>query len=129
MKNLVLSTVFLLAGAAAVAQNPKVIDDPHAQQRTVGDFHGIQIGGGFELYLTQSDQEAVAVSASDREYRDRIVTALSAAAASREEWRFWGVQLPIALCVAAGLCGAAGLRNLRRLRRSADRSAAFAGSL
>jgi hypothetical protein len=74
MKIFTLVSVFLLAGVMAMAQNPKVINDPHAQKRTVGDFHGIQIGGGIDLYLNQGGDEAVAVSASDVEYRDRIVT-------------------------------------------------------
>jgi hypothetical protein len=74
MKNFTLITAFMLAGVAAMAQNPKVINDPNAQKRTVGDFHGIAIHSGIDLYLSQGGDEAVAVSASDPEYRDRIVT-------------------------------------------------------
>jgi hypothetical protein len=74
MKIQVVLTVFMLAGVAAFAQNSKVINDPNAQKRSVGDFHAIRIGGGIELYLSQGGEEAVAVSASDPEVRDRIVT-------------------------------------------------------
>jgi hypothetical protein len=74
MKNFTLIAALLFVGVMAVAQEPKVINDPNAQKRTVGDFHGIQIGGGIDLYLNQGGEEAVAVSATDREYRDRIVT-------------------------------------------------------
>ena len=74
MKNFTLLGFFILAGLVAVAQNPKVINDPNAQKRTVSSFHGVQIGGGIDLYLSQGGDEAVAVSASDPEYRDRIVT-------------------------------------------------------
>jgi curli biogenesis system outer membrane secretion channel CsgG len=74
MKNFTLLAVFILAGVAAVAQNPKVINDPNAQKRTASGFHGVQISSGIDLYLSQSSDEAVAVSASDPEYRDRIVT-------------------------------------------------------
>ncbi len=74
MKNLTLLTVFMLAGLLAFAQDSKVINDPNAQKRSVGDFHGIRIGGGIDLFLTQGSEEAVAVSANDKEYRDRIVT-------------------------------------------------------
>lgn len=74
MKNLALLTVVLLAAMGVSAQNPKVINDPNAQRRTVGDFHGIQVGGGFEVYLSQGADEAVAVSADDPEIRSRIVT-------------------------------------------------------
>lgn len=74
MKIQVLLTVSMLAGMLAFAQDPKVINDPNAQKRSVGDFHAIRIGGGIDLYLSQGSEEAVAVSASDLEYRDRIVT-------------------------------------------------------
>jgi hypothetical protein len=74
MKSITLLTVLALAGIAAFGQNPKVINDPNAQKRTVGDFHGIKVSGGIELYLTQGDEEAVAVSASDPEFRDRLKT-------------------------------------------------------
>jgi hypothetical protein len=74
MKILALLTVSMLAGSLAFSQDSKVINDPNAQKRSVGDFHGIKIGGGIDLYLTQGTEEAVAVSASDPEYRDRIVT-------------------------------------------------------
>ena len=74
MKNFTLLSVFTLAGVMAVAQNPKVITDPNAQKRTVSSFHGIAIQSGIDLYLNQGGDEAVAVSASDPEYRDRIIT-------------------------------------------------------
>jgi hypothetical protein len=74
MKNFTLVTAFILAGAAAVAQSPKVINDPNAQKRTVGDFHGIAIHSGIDLYLNQGGDESVVVSATDPEVRDRIVT-------------------------------------------------------
>lgn len=74
MKNFALVVFIVLAGIGASAQNPKVISDPNAQKRTVGDFHGIRVGGGFEVYLSQGNDEAVAVSADDPEIRNRIVT-------------------------------------------------------
>ncbi|HET6253144.1 MAG TPA: head GIN domain-containing protein [Puia sp.] len=74
MKNCTLLTVFMLAGVLAIAQNPKVINDANAQKRTVSSFHGIAIHSGIDLYLSQGDDEAVAVSASDPEVRGRIVT-------------------------------------------------------
>ena len=74
MKKFALLTVVVLAAVGASAQNPKVINDPRAQKRTVGDFHGIKVGGGFEVYLSQGNDEAVAVSADDPEIRSRIVT-------------------------------------------------------
>ena len=70
--------LLLLAGSilslSACAQNEKVINDANAQKRSIGSFHAIKIEDGVDLYLTQGDQEAVAVSASNDEYRDNIIT-------------------------------------------------------
>lgn len=74
MKKILFLAVSIITGLAAVGQHPDVISDPHAQKRSVGDFHGIRIGGGIELYLTQGGEEAVAVSANDPDYRDRLRT-------------------------------------------------------
>jgi len=52
----------------------KTINDPNAEKRTVGSFHGIEVGTGIELTLTQGAAEEVAVSAAKTEHRDRIVT-------------------------------------------------------
>lgn len=74
MKNLYFLSAMMLVGVAAVAQNPKVINDPNAQKRTVGEFHAVAIHSGIDLYLSQGGDEAVAVSSSDPDVRDRIVT-------------------------------------------------------
>jgi hypothetical protein len=74
MKKFALLTVSILAGLVAFAQNPKVINDPNAQKRSVGDFHGIKVSGGIELFLTQGNEEAVAVSANDPELLARLKT-------------------------------------------------------
>lgn len=74
MKNFTLLTACLLSGAMAIAQNPKIINDPNAQKRTVGEFHGVAVHSGIDLYLSQGGDEAVAVSASDPGDRGRIVT-------------------------------------------------------
>jgi hypothetical protein len=70
-------TIFLLAAffslSAAMAQNT-VIRDPNAQLRQVPDFHSINVSTGIHLYLTQGSEKAVAVSASEPEYRERIQT-------------------------------------------------------
>ena len=59
---------------AAFGQAQKVINDPNAEARKLtGSFEGISVSGGIDLYLSQGD-EAVAVSASKPEHRDRIKT-------------------------------------------------------
>lgn len=53
----------------------KTIRDANAQSRNgLKNFHAVQVSGGIDLYLTQSAEEAVAVSASSNEYRDKIIT-------------------------------------------------------
>lgn len=72
MQKLFLSMFALVMSAALMAQ--KTVNDPNAEKRTVGSFHGIEVGTGIELTLTQGNTEEVAVSASKPEYRERIVT-------------------------------------------------------
>ena len=56
------------------SQAQKIINDPNAEARKLnGSFEGISVGGGIDLYLSMGD-EAVAISASKTEYRDRIKT-------------------------------------------------------
>jgi hypothetical protein len=52
----------------------KVMMDANAQPRNAKAFHAIRISHGIDLYLTQGPDEAVAVSASTPEYRNRIIT-------------------------------------------------------
>ncbi|HLX93400.1 MAG TPA: head GIN domain-containing protein [Puia sp.] len=69
--------MFIIAAsviALAVMAQGKTYNDPNAEVRNVRSFHAIRISSGIRLYLTQGNQEAVAVSASEREYRDRIKT-------------------------------------------------------
>ncbi len=52
----------------------KTVHDANASSREAKNFHAIDIADGVDLYLTQGNEEAVAVSASTDEYRDRIRT-------------------------------------------------------
>jgi phage pi2 protein 07 len=56
------------------AQNEKIISDKNAQSRNVKGFHGIRVSSGIDLYLTQGNEEAVAISATDQGVRERIKT-------------------------------------------------------
>ncbi len=69
--------LFLLLLAAlplALSAQDKVINDPNAQARTIAAFHAIKVSTGIQLILKQGGTDAVAVSASDKEARDRIKT-------------------------------------------------------
>lgn len=65
-------SVLLLTGTLSAQ---KTIRDANAQNRNgLKNFHAVQVSSGIDLYLTQSSEEAVAVSASSEEYRDKIIT-------------------------------------------------------
>ncbi len=73
MKKLFLSFLVLLAiGTTITAQ--KTFDGANAEKRSVSGFHGINVGTGIELVLTNGNSEEVAVGASTAEFRDKIVT-------------------------------------------------------
>lgn len=65
--------LFFLLGTLAVNAQ-KTVHDANATTREVKNFHAIDIADGVDLYLTQGNEEAVAVSASSDEYRNRIRT-------------------------------------------------------
>ncbi len=65
--------IFLLPLTAIIAQE-KVINDKNAQKRSVQGFHGIRVSHGIDLYLSQGNEETVAVSAAEESYRDKIKT-------------------------------------------------------
>jgi len=74
MNKIILSAILLTGSLFSFGQNGKVIEDRNAETRNVKGFHAINVSGGIDLYLTQGNEEAVAVSASELEYRDRIKT-------------------------------------------------------
>jgi hypothetical protein len=73
MKQLFFSLAMVLLAVASRGQKT-IITDPNAQPRAVSGFHAIEVSSAIDLYLSQSDYEAVAVSARETKYRDRIRT-------------------------------------------------------
>src|SRR5882762_5450298 len=73
MKKIYLSLIILAASISAVFAQ-KTINDPNAEKRNVTGFHGVEVGGGIDLYISQGNDETVAVSATETSYRDRIRT-------------------------------------------------------
>jgi hypothetical protein len=71
MKKLFSLLCLLFIACFAFAQ--KTINDPNAEVRKVGSFTGVEVSGGIDLFISAGD-EAVAVSASKPEYRERIRT-------------------------------------------------------
>lgn len=74
MKRIVLFFTFIATAILAQAQNEFVVD-ANAEVRTVsGTFNAIKVSGGIDLYLSQSNEEAVAISASEDKYKAGIKT-------------------------------------------------------
>ncbi|MCW3089289.1 MAG: hypothetical protein JWP81_358 [Ferruginibacter sp.] len=74
MKKYFISAIALLFFLGAGAQKT-IIDDANAEVRKLnGSFNNIVISGGIDLFLSQYDNESVAVSASSDQYRQNIKT-------------------------------------------------------
>lgn len=69
-----ISVLLLLLLPVAMMAQKQVIKDENAAPRTVGSFHAIRVSDAIDLFLSQSDEEALAVSAIKPEFRDRIKT-------------------------------------------------------
>jgi len=71
MKKIFLPILLLIAfSSAGFAQ--KTINDPNAELRDAKNFQAIELSNAFDVYLTQSNEESVAVSASEPKYRENI---------------------------------------------------------
>ena len=68
-----LFSLLAILGFMFTASAQKTISDANAEKRNVSGFHAIEVSGGIDLYLSQGE-EAVAVSASKTEYRDKVIT-------------------------------------------------------
>jgi hypothetical protein len=74
MKKLLLLFVSIIS-LHVFAQETKVINDANAVTRNLsGSFTGISVSSGIELYVTQGNEESIAVSASDQKHLDRLIT-------------------------------------------------------
>ena len=72
MKKIIGCFFALIIVGALHAQN--LVYDANAQVRKVGNYHGVSVGGGITLYLSQGKEQAVAVSAEDSKDIEKIVT-------------------------------------------------------
>lgn len=77
MKKLIVFFAALLITGIASAQKD-LIYDPNAEIRPLnGSFTAVQVSGGIDIYISQADQEAVAVSASEERFKAGIKTDVS----------------------------------------------------
>jgi hypothetical protein len=76
MKKIVLSFAILFSFfTVALSQDVTVINDMNAEVRSVsGSFHGIRVSSAIDVIISQGNEEAVVVSASEEKYRRKIKT-------------------------------------------------------
>src|SRR5881394_731534 len=48
------------------------INDPNAEKREAKNFHAISISNAFDVFISQGNEETVAVSASEEKYKQDI---------------------------------------------------------
>ncbi len=70
----IIYTLLTIALLSTTSFSQKTINDANVEKRTVSSFHGIEVGTGIELMLSEGKSEEVAVSADKVEHRDKIVT-------------------------------------------------------
>ncbi len=74
MKKLFLSLISVVS-LTVFAQDNNMIADPNATVRSLnGSFNAISVSSGIDLYLSQGNEESIAVSASDGKYMARFKT-------------------------------------------------------
>lgn len=73
MTKALITYIILCISHLAVAQD-KVIYDANAEKRTVGSFQAVQVSHGIDLYISQSNEEGLVVSATQVEHRNKIKT-------------------------------------------------------
>jgi len=76
MKKIVIVLLGSLISLVAMSQKQLVVD-ANAEMRTLtGSFTKIKVSSAIDLYLSQSENESVAVSASEDKYKDGIKTVI-----------------------------------------------------
>jgi len=70
MKKL-LSTLVVIAWVG-VSHSQLTVNDPNAEKREAKNFHAISISSAFDVFMSQGNDEAVAVSASEEKYKQDI---------------------------------------------------------
>jgi len=71
MKKIQVMLMVILVSTGLCAQT---INDANAEPRNLSGFHVIKISNAFTVYISQGNEDAVAISASKAEYREKIIT-------------------------------------------------------
>ncbi len=76
MKKIVLLLAVSCFAFITNAQNDIVVDANASVRNLTGQFDAIKVSGGIDLYLSQSDNVAIAVSASNENFKEGIKTVI-----------------------------------------------------
>lgn len=97
MKRICIIVCMLLGLSQSWAQNEKnLVVDANAEVRNISGFNAIEVSGAIDLYISQGNTEAVAVSAGSEEVRARIRTENRSGTlhiyfdAKGLNWKVWG---------------------------------------
>jgi len=67
-------SVLLLTIMFSVTLLAQTINDANAEPRNLSGFHAIKVSNAFEVYISQGNEDAVAISAASAEYKAKIIT-------------------------------------------------------
>jgi hypothetical protein len=75
MKKTILAIIMAMGLLSIQAQNEKnLVVDANVEVRNISSFTGIEVSGSIDLYISQGNEEAVAISANSDEIKSRIRT-------------------------------------------------------
>ncbi|MGI9137745.1 MAG: head GIN domain-containing protein [Sediminibacterium sp.] len=94
MKKLLIALLFIMSAQLNAQQKTALIYDNNAVVRKVSNFNAIKVSSAIDLYLTQSSSNKVAVSASNDEVIDQIITeveggVLNISLRKNDSWLNW----------------------------------------
>lgn len=93
MKKVYFALLLLVSLSSSAQTKSSLIYDNNAQKRNVPVFKGVKVSSAIDLYLTQSDVNEVAVSATSNEIRDHIITEVEGGVLiirfESSGWRSW----------------------------------------
>ena len=73
----IIALFILFVGFKGYAQKQFVVDPDAVVREVTGSFTGLQVSSGIHVYISQSEKEVIAISASDAKYRDGIKTEIT----------------------------------------------------
>jgi hypothetical protein len=94
MKKIIFLACLFIAFVAQAQTKMGVIYDENVQVRKLPNFTSIRVSNAIELYISQSNNTEVAVSAKSEEYRNRIITEVNGGTLiirmADNKWWKWG---------------------------------------